>query len=185
MFISTHSLSFNTCTFGSNYSVKSFWMESHKLGTPIFGKFFAAPLKLNQVRWEASMMRSHFQVSPEMFNRIPVWATGWVTEWRSQSCYVWSNSFGSFHLVTLPYRPDRCRDGCPSGRFSSLHRGALDLWLKGRWVLVHVQSSEFPTDGLKLSCRDISRLISGNKMQLSSILSLMAKAVNTFVHLIS
>lgn len=176
MFTSTGSLSFSTCTFGSSYSLKSFWMESHELGTRIFGKFFAAPLKLSQVR---------FQVSPEMFNRIPVWATGWANQWRSRSCYVWGNSFGSFRLVTLPYRPHRCSDGCPSGSFSSLHRGALDLWLKGRWVLVRVQSSEFPTDGLKLSCRDISRLINGNKMQLSSILSLMAKAVNAFVHLIS
>ena len=49
----------------------------------------------------------------------------------------------------------------------------------------HVQSTEFTTGGLQLSCRNISRMISGNRMHLSSILSFMAKAVNTYVHVIS
>ena len=78
MYISIHSLCsiLCWCTFGSNYSPKSFWIWCHKLGTPIFGQFcpflFAAPLKLHQVGWEASV-HSHFQISPEMFNRIQVW----------------------------------------------------------------------------------------------------------------
>ena len=49
----------------------------------------------------------------------------------------------------------------------------------------HVQSTEFTTGGLQLSCRNISRIISGNRMHLSSILNFMAKAVNTYVHVIS
>lgn len=49
----------------------------------------------------------------------------------------------------------------------------------------HVQSTEFTTGGLQLSCRNISRMISGNRMHLSSILSFMAKAVNTYVRVIS
>ena len=79
MYISIHSLCSMLCwcTFGSNYSLKSFWIWCHKLGTPIFGQFcpflFAAPLKLHQVGWEVSV-RSHFQISPEMFNRIKVCA---------------------------------------------------------------------------------------------------------------
>ena len=48
----------------------------------------------------------------------------------------------------------------------------------------HVQSTEFTTGGLQSSCRNISRMISGNMMHLSSILSVMAKAVNTYVHVI-
>ena len=43
----------------------------------------------------------------------------------------------------------------------------------------HVQSTEFTTGGLQSSCRNISRMISGNRMHLSSVLSVMAKAVNT------
>lgn len=34
----------------------------------------------------------------------------------------------------------------------------------------------------KLSCKNISRIIFGNDMQLSLILSVMAKAVNTYIH---
>ena len=49
----------------------------------------------------------------------------------------------------------------------------------------HVQSTKFTTGGLQLSCRNISRMISGNRMHQSSILSFMAKAVNTYVHVIS
>ncbi len=46
----------------------------------------------------------------------------------------------------------------------------------------HVQSTEFTTGGLQSSCRNISRMISGNRMHLSSILSVMAKSVNIYVH---
>ncbi len=45
----------------------------------------------------------------------------------------------------------------------------------------HVQSTEFK---FQSSCRNISRMISGNRMHLSSILSVMAKTVNTYVHVI-
>ncbi len=46
----------------------------------------------------------------------------------------------------------------------------------------HVQSTQFTTGGLQSSCRNISRMISGNRMHLSSILSILAKAVNAYVH---
>ncbi|CDQ73113.1 unnamed protein product [Oncorhynchus mykiss] len=45
----------------------------------------------------------------------------------------------------------------------------------------HVQSIEFTTGGLKSGCRNISRMINGNRMHLSSILSLIAKGLNTYV----
>ncbi len=45
----------------------------------------------------------------------------------------------------------------------------------------HVQSTEFTTGGLQSSCRNISRMISGNRMHLSSILSVMSKAMNKYV----
>ncbi len=44
--------------------------------------------------------------------------------------------------------------------------------------------TEFTTGGLQSSSRNISRMISGNRMHLSSILSVMEKAVNTYVHVI-
>jgi len=79
MYISIHSLCSMLCwsTFGSNYSLKSFWVWRYKLGTPIYGQFlpffFAEPLRLHQVGWGASV-HSHFQISPEMFNWVQVWA---------------------------------------------------------------------------------------------------------------
>jgi hypothetical protein len=39
----------------------------------------------------------------------------------------------------------------------------------------HVQSIEFTTGGLQSNCRNISRMINGNRMHLSSISSLIAK----------
>ena len=46
----------------------------------------------------------------------------------------------------------------------------------------HVQSIEFRTGGLQSSCRNISRMINGNRMHLSSISSLIAKGLNTYVN---
>ena len=46
----------------------------------------------------------------------------------------------------------------------------------------HVQSIELTTGGLQSSCRTISRMINGNRMHLSSILSLIAKGLNTYVN---
>jgi hypothetical protein len=47
------------------------------LGTLVFREFLlflsADPLKLCQVGWGASL-HSYFQVSPEMFDRVQVWA---------------------------------------------------------------------------------------------------------------
>ena len=96
MYISIHSLCsiLCWCTFGSNYSLKSFWIWCHKLGTPIFGQFcpflFGAPLKLHQVGWKASV-HSHFQISPEMFNRIQ--SGLWLGHSRTFIDLSWSHSF--------------------------------------------------------------------------------------------
>ena len=46
----------------------------------------------------------------------------------------------------------------------------------------HVQSIEFTTGGLQLSCRHISRMINGNRMHLSSILSLIENGLNSYVN---
>jgi hypothetical protein len=46
----------------------------------------------------------------------------------------------------------------------------------------HVQSIELTTGGLQSSCRNISKMINGNRMHLSSILSLIAKGLNTYVN---
>ena len=47
----------------------------------------------------------------------------------------------------------------------------------------HVQSIEFTTGGLQSSC--ISRMINGNRMDLSSISCLIAKGLNTYVNKVS
>jgi hypothetical protein len=47
----------------------------------------------------------------------------------------------------------------------------------------HVQSIEFTTGGLQSSCRNILRMINGNRMQLSSISSLIAKGLDTYVNM--
>ena len=48
--------------------------------------------------------------------------------------------------------------------------------------LNHIQSIEFSTGRLQSSCRNISRMINGNRMHLSSISSLIAKGLNTYVN---
>jgi hypothetical protein len=46
----------------------------------------------------------------------------------------------------------------------------------------HVQSIEFTTGGLQSSCRNISRMINWNRMHQSSVSSLIAKGLNTYVN---
>ena len=46
----------------------------------------------------------------------------------------------------------------------------------------HVQSIEFTTSGLQSSCRNILRMINGSRMHLSSISSLIAKGLNSYVN---
>jgi hypothetical protein len=46
----------------------------------------------------------------------------------------------------------------------------------------HVQSIEFSTGGLQLSCRNISRIINGNRMHLSSISIIIAKGLYIYVN---
>jgi hypothetical protein len=46
----------------------------------------------------------------------------------------------------------------------------------------HVQSIEFTTAGLQSSCRNITRMINGNRMHLSSVLSIIVKGLNTYVN---
>ena len=46
----------------------------------------------------------------------------------------------------------------------------------------HVQSIEFTTGGLQSSCWNISKMINENRMDLSSISSLIAKGLNTYVN---
>ena len=78
-YISVHTLSLvlGCCTFGSDYSLKASWGRSYELGTLVSGHFcpflLAYPCKLRQVGWGASV-HSHFQLFPQMFNWIQVWA---------------------------------------------------------------------------------------------------------------
>lgn len=46
--------------------------------------------------------------------------------------------FLSGYHTTQACLVDCCRDGCPSGRFSSLHWGTLKLWQFDHWVLSHL-----------------------------------------------
>lgn len=49
----------------------------------------------------------------------------------------------------------------------------------------HVQSTEFTSSGLQVNCRKVSRMKSGDRKHLSSVLSSLAKAVNMYVRVIS
>ena len=55
----------------------SSWIGFYKLGTTVFGEFLpffsTYTLKLCQVRRGASL-HSYFQISPEMFDQVQVWA---------------------------------------------------------------------------------------------------------------
>lgn len=55
---------------------------------------------------------------------------------------------------------------------------------KNRQVCVfpnHVPKTEFTTGGLRSTCKNTWKMISGNRMHLISILSVMAKAVNSYI----
>ena len=65
------------------------------------------------------------------------------------------------------------------GFCSDMHCQLQDLIQTGVFPN-HVQSIEFTTGGLP-SCRNISRMINGNRMHLSSISSLLAKGLNSYV----
>ena len=106
----------------------------------------------------------------------------------------------SGHSTIKAWLVECCRDGCPSGRNSYLHRGTLELCQSDHWVFGHLpdqdpstpisqfgllyalrcssKSIQFTTGGLQSSCRNSSRMINGNRMHLSSISSLIAKGLN-------
>ena len=46
----------------------------------------------------------------------------------------------------------------------------------------HVQSIELTTGGLQSSCRNIPRMINGNRMHMSSLFSLIAKGLKRYVN---
>lgn len=85
------------CTFGRNYSLKSFW---------IWRVLFEAPLKLHQVGWEASM-HSHFQ----RWIKSERW---WATQGHPQSCpeatplISWLCAQGRYSCWEMNRRPS-CR----------------------------------------------------------------------------
>ena len=81
------------------------------LGTPKFGEslpfFSAAPFKLCQVGWGA-LLQSYFQVFPEMFDRVQVWAlTGPLKDIqrRSHSCVVLAVCLGLLSFWKVDLRP--------------------------------------------------------------------------------
>ena len=103
-------------TFGSDYSLESFWVWLYRLCTPV------DPLKLRQVGWRASL-HSYFQVSPKMFDQVQVWL--WLGHSRtfrdlsrSHSCIVLAVCLGSLSCWMVNLRP-RLRSWALWSRFSS------------------------------------------------------------------
>jgi hypothetical protein len=107
-----------------------------------------------------------------------------------------------FHLATTikAWWVECCRNGCPSGMFFHLHRETLELCQSDHWVLGHLPDQDpspstvncgtlyrqvcaFPNHVQSIEFtigRNISRMINGNKMHLSSMSSLTAKGLNTY-----
>jgi hypothetical protein len=89
---------------------------------------------------------------------------GTLLQTSSQSCLGAKRTIPSTSFLGF------CSDNC-----GTLYRQVCAF-------LNHVQSIEFTTGGLQSSCWNISRMINGNRMQLSSISSLIAKGLNTYVN---
>ena len=69
------------------------------------------------------------------------------------------------------------------GQFLQPHRLILTLTCTVNCgILCHVQSIEFTTGEFQSSCRNISRVINGNRIYLSSTSSLIAKGLNTYAN---
>ena len=109
-----------------------------------------------------------------------IWKGPWSRRWPRTRWSLWQSSrvplwrWLSFWKV-LP-SPQR-------------NSGALSEWPSGSWSPPwprpfpnHVQSIEFTTGEVQSSCWNISRMINGNRMHLSTILSLIAKGLNTYVN---
>ena len=81
---------------------------------------------------------------------------------------------GTFNVADmfLYLSPDLCLDTILSQR-STDNSSDFMAWFVYRRVCAfpnHVKSTEFTTGGLQSSCRNISRMTSGNRMHLSSTL---------------
>ena len=108
---------------------------------------------------------------------------------------VFLGTFNASEMFWYP-SPDLCLDTIPS---RSSTDNSLDLMA---WFLLwhalstvgpyidrqvcafpnHVQPIEFTTSGLQSSCGNISRMINGNRMHLSSMSIRITKGLNTYVN---
>ena len=68
------------------------------------------------------------------------------------------------------------------GQFLQPHGLVLSLTCTVNCGTLYRQVCAFPTCGLQLTCRNISRMINGNRMHLSWISSLIAKGLNIYVN---
>lgn len=123
------------CTFGSNCGLKSFprWCCQVTNAFLWVVSLFAAPIKLHQVGWK-TLARSHVcsDYSRDSIQSGSSLGSGWATRGHSvglKSCILSCCSTIQAWLV------DDCRDDCLSGRFSSPHRGSLEVtkWPSGSW----------------------------------------------------
>ena len=58
--------------------------------------------------------------------------------WESLGAFWQTPSGLSCAFYWKAWLVEGCRDGCPSGRFSNLHRGTLELCQSDHWVLGHL-----------------------------------------------
>ncbi len=164
-----------------------------------FCRFLLSPCMIMEVEYD--------QVLDHQSNQGPfsiscsVWPGGQLYEesWLFQTSFIKVNRdymhpwmFNAAETVLYP-SPDLCLDTILSWRSTDNSFDFLAwfvLWLAVlavgtlyRQVFAfsnHAQSTKFTTGGLQLSGRNISRMIVGIRMHRSYILSVMAKAVNTF-----
>ncbi len=115
---------------------------------------------------------------------------GHCAHWDLQCCRIFSvpflRSVPRYNPVSAVYRQFLGLHGLVCALTCTVNCGILY-----RQVCAfpnHVQSTEFTTGGLQSSCRNISRMISGNRMHLSSILFLflinLQRSQTNFFHIV-
>jgi len=89
-YVSIHSLCSILCwsTFGTNYSLKSFWVWCYKLGTSIFGQFLFLLCRNSQAPsgWMWSVGAQQFSDLSRDVQSGSSLGSSWATQGHSQSC---------------------------------------------------------------------------------------------------
>ena len=122
--------------------------------------------------WMRALLHSYFQVSPEMFDRVQV---------RALSGPLKDVPKPLLHCLDCVLRVFVLLEGEPSPPFAVNSLSTVGPFID-RCVSFQIMSNQLNLSHVdpNLSCRNISRMINENRMELSSISSLIEKGLNTY-----